>query len=72
MNVQYDLFGHEPPMLFPPGSWREADRRPHEPPMRTLTEIDEEIEMTRVVYARSVHDEREIEACLEVLRGGPF
>lgn len=28
--------------------------------------------MTRVVYARSVHDEREIEACLEVLRGGPF
>ncbi|MBP0080314.1 hypothetical protein, partial [Prescottella equi] len=62
MNVQYDLFGHEPPMLFPPGSWREADRRPHEPPMRTLTEIDEEIEMTRVVYARSVHDEREIEA----------
>ncbi|QRY62378.1 DegT/DnrJ/EryC1/StrS family aminotransferase [Gordonia sp. PDNC005] len=28
--------------------------------------------MTRVIYARSVHDEREIEACLEVLRGGPY
>ncbi|HME77883.1 MAG TPA: DegT/DnrJ/EryC1/StrS family aminotransferase [Mycobacterium sp.] len=28
--------------------------------------------MTRVVYARSVHDEAEINACLEVLRGGPF
>lgn len=28
--------------------------------------------MTRVVYARSVHDEAEIAACLEVLRGGPF
>ncbi|NKY54172.1 DegT/DnrJ/EryC1/StrS family aminotransferase [Nocardia vermiculata] len=28
--------------------------------------------MTRVIYARSVHDEREIEACMEVLRGGPF
>lgn len=28
--------------------------------------------MTRVVYARSVHDEAEVNACLEVLRGGPF
>ena len=28
--------------------------------------------MTRVVYARSVHDEAEIEACLAVLRGGPY
>lgn len=28
--------------------------------------------MTRVSYARSVHDEAEINACLEVLRGGPF
>lgn len=28
--------------------------------------------MTRVIYARSVHDEEEISACLEVLRGGPF
>lgn len=28
--------------------------------------------MTRVIYARSVHDEAEINACLEVLRGGPF
>jgi CDP-4-dehydro-6-deoxyglucose reductase, E1 len=28
--------------------------------------------VTRVVYARSVHDEAEINACLEVLRGGPF
>lgn len=28
--------------------------------------------MTRVVYARSVHDEAEINACLEVLRGGPY
>ncbi|EGD53415.1 DegT/DnrJ/EryC1/StrS family aminotransferase [Gordonia neofelifaecis] len=28
--------------------------------------------MTRVIYARSVHDEREIEACLKVLRGGPY
>lgn len=28
--------------------------------------------MTRVVYARSVHDEAEIQACLEVLRGGPY
>ncbi|MEV0043967.1 aminotransferase class I/II-fold pyridoxal phosphate-dependent enzyme [Nocardia rhamnosiphila] len=28
--------------------------------------------MTRVIYARSVHDEREVEACLEVLRGGPY
>ncbi|MDH6281644.1 DegT/DnrJ/EryC1/StrS family aminotransferase [Prescottella agglutinans] len=28
--------------------------------------------MTRVVYARSVHDDAEIDACLEVLRGGPF
>ncbi|WP_353109727.1 aminotransferase class I/II-fold pyridoxal phosphate-dependent enzyme [Gordonia sp. (in: high G+C Gram-positive bacteria)] len=28
--------------------------------------------MTRVIYARSVHDDREIEACLEVLRGGPY
>ncbi|MFE1953356.1 DegT/DnrJ/EryC1/StrS family aminotransferase [Streptomyces sp. NPDC059524] len=26
----------------------------------------------RVVYARSVHDDAEINACLEVLRGGPF
>lgn len=26
----------------------------------------------RVVYARSVHDDAEIDACLEVLRGGPF
>jgi CDP-6-deoxy-D-xylo-4-hexulose-3-dehydrase len=25
-----------------------------------------------VIYARSVHDEAEISACLEVLRGGPF
>jgi CDP-4-dehydro-6-deoxyglucose reductase, E1 len=28
--------------------------------------------VTRVIYARSVHDEAEINACLEVLRGGPF
>lgn len=28
--------------------------------------------MTRVIYARSVHDEAEINACLEVLRGGPY
>ncbi|MEV3964208.1 DegT/DnrJ/EryC1/StrS family aminotransferase [Nocardia sp. NPDC050193] len=28
--------------------------------------------MTRVVYARSVHDQAEIDACLEVLNGGPF
>lgn len=28
--------------------------------------------MTRVIYARSVHDEAEVNACLEVLRGGPF
>jgi CDP-6-deoxy-D-xylo-4-hexulose-3-dehydrase len=28
--------------------------------------------LTRVIYARSVHDEREVEACLEVLRGGPY
>ncbi|MHA3021722.1 DegT/DnrJ/EryC1/StrS family aminotransferase [Mycobacterium sp. BMJ-28] len=28
--------------------------------------------MTRVIYARSVHGEAEIDACLEVLRGGPF
>ncbi|WP_280464131.1 DegT/DnrJ/EryC1/StrS family aminotransferase [Nocardia carnea] len=28
--------------------------------------------MTRVIYARSVHDEREVQACLEVLRGGPY
>lgn len=28
--------------------------------------------MTRVIYARSVHDEAEIQACLEVLRGGPY
>ncbi|WP_241383679.1 DegT/DnrJ/EryC1/StrS family aminotransferase [Rhodococcus sp. CH91] len=28
--------------------------------------------MPRVIYARSVHDEREVEACLEVLRGGPY
>jgi len=28
--------------------------------------------LTRVIYARSVHDEAEINACLEVLRGGPF
>lgn len=28
--------------------------------------------MTRVVYAQSVHDEAEINACLEVLRSGPF
>ena len=28
--------------------------------------------MTRVTYARSVHDEAEINACLEVLRGGPY
>ncbi|MEV0056131.1 DegT/DnrJ/EryC1/StrS family aminotransferase [Saccharopolyspora shandongensis] len=26
----------------------------------------------RVVYARSVHDDAEINACIEVLRGGPF
>ncbi|BDT91451.1 lipopolysaccharide biosynthesis protein RfbH [Nocardia sputorum] len=28
--------------------------------------------MTRVIYARSVHDDAEINACLEVLRGGPY
>ncbi|GAA3146843.1 lipopolysaccharide biosynthesis protein RfbH [Planomonospora alba] len=28
--------------------------------------------MPRVVYARSVHDEAEINACLEVLRSGPY
>jgi CDP-6-deoxy-D-xylo-4-hexulose-3-dehydrase len=28
--------------------------------------------MTRVIYARSVHDDAEIEACLEVLRSGPY
>jgi CDP-6-deoxy-D-xylo-4-hexulose-3-dehydrase len=28
--------------------------------------------VTRVIYARSVHDEAEINACLEVLRGGPY
>lgn len=28
--------------------------------------------MTRVTYARSVHDEAEINACLEVLRAGPY
>jgi CDP-4-dehydro-6-deoxyglucose reductase, E1 len=28
--------------------------------------------VTRVIYARSVHDEAEINACIEVLRGGPF
>ncbi|MEW2353401.1 DegT/DnrJ/EryC1/StrS family aminotransferase [Spirillospora sp. NPDC029432] len=28
--------------------------------------------MPRVIYARSVHDEAEINACLEVLRGGPY
>ncbi|MGW5381245.1 DegT/DnrJ/EryC1/StrS family aminotransferase [Nocardia sp. NPDC003963] len=28
--------------------------------------------MTRVIYARSVHDEAEINACLEVLQGGPY
>jgi CDP-6-deoxy-D-xylo-4-hexulose-3-dehydrase len=28
--------------------------------------------VTRVVYARSVHDEAEIDACIEVLRGGPM
>ncbi|MGO9507830.1 MAG: DegT/DnrJ/EryC1/StrS family aminotransferase [Mycobacterium sp.] len=28
--------------------------------------------MTRVTYARSVHDEEEVNACLEVLRGGPL
>jgi CDP-4-dehydro-6-deoxyglucose reductase, E1 len=28
--------------------------------------------VTRVIYARSVHDETEVQACLEVLRGGPY
>ena len=28
--------------------------------------------MTRVIYARSVHDQAEIDACLEVLNGGPL
>jgi CDP-6-deoxy-D-xylo-4-hexulose-3-dehydrase len=31
-----------------------------------------EKQVTRVIYARSVHDEAEIDACLEVLRGGPY